>query len=252
LEVPTLPAFIERITNPSPEVVSRMGIPKDQLETAARNLRMALLRMDGDGDLAGMFHKETTPGVFDPVPLLVLDCSGVNDEAALMVITLINFFTVHRNAREGAAKFHHVIHDEAWDLASYPGFVESTRRAFKVGRSDGYGFSNTLIAHHWSNLVRSGHTEVNDLLSDSSLIILYRQDSKEIETSASALDLTDTEVEISKILPEGNCLFKFRDMPAIWVRMIAFDNELPLLKTDSWVHGTTELKRALDIAPAYA
>lgn len=247
--VPTLPTLVEKLSDPCERIVNKLAIPRDELLRDTRNLRLSFIRLV-DGDLKGMFHKETTPGLFKAVPLLVLDCDGVRGEKAVVMITLINFFTLSRNAAASSDddRFHVVVHDEAWDLATYPGFVDSIRTGFKLGRTK--GFSNRIVAHHLSNLYRSGHTKaIEDLVSDSSTTLIYKQDRKEIEATADDLDLNDREVERATKLQEGHCLCKIRGFPAIEIEYTAWPEELPLIETSDLVHGKTDLPRAKDLEP---
>lgn len=247
--VPTLPTLVEKLKDPSPRICNKLGIDREHLKERTEDLRLALMRLV-DGDLAGMFHRETTPGLFKAVPLLVLDCDGVKGERAVVMITLINFFTLSKNAAASSDddRFHIVVHDEAWDLSTYPGFVDSIRQGFKLGRTK--GFSNRIVAHHLSNLYRSGNNRaIEDLVSDSSTSIIYRQDRKEIESTADALDLNEQEVERSIKLPKGHALVKLRGFPAVEVEHVAWDHERPLVETSHLVHGKTDLPRAKDIEP---
>ncbi len=245
--VPTIDTLLHKLLHPSQATQARLGMDQAGVREGNKNLRMGLMRLAGDGDLAGMLHKPTTPGLFDAVPLLVLDCDGIDGEKAVIMVTLINFFTLSKNAiSDSDNRFHHVLHDESWDLATYPGFVDSVRRGFKLGRTKGFG--NRLVNHHWKNIIHSGNDKVEDLIGDSSLIISYRQDPPEIEASAHVLGYSDQEVERIKVLPPGSALYKIRGLPAIEVEYVALPWEIPMLNTSSLVHGRTDLPRAMPLA----
>lgn len=241
--VPTLPTLIEKLRKPSVATLDGLSVGGiDQVNQLSMNLRLTLERLSEGGNLAGMFHKPTTQGLFDAVPLLVLDCEGIDGEKAVIMTTLINFFTLEKNARSSENnRFHHVIHDESWDLAAYNGFVSSVRRAYKLGRSKGFG--NRMIVHHWQNLTRSGSAEIKDIAGDTSLVISYRQSRSEIESTASLFNFTDNEIERIVRLPHGHALYKFTSgmVPAVEVQYLALPREIPLLETSHLVKSKSSL-----------
>jgi hypothetical protein len=150
--VAILPDLVECMFEPTKEMVQAMHRPVEVLREQGYKMALGLQRLTV-GDLRGMFHEETTPGLFDVTPLLVLNCEALKGDAAVIMIILINFFTQGMQRRnDPASRFHKVFHDESWDLAAYPAFVDSVRRAFKLGGT--WGVSNTIVAHHKSNLDR--------------------------------------------------------------------------------------------------
>ncbi len=241
--IPTLPSLIEKLRNPSASTVEDLSVGNiDDINKLSANLRLTLERLSEKGNLAGMFHKPTTPGLFDAVPLLVLDCEGLDGEKAVVMTTLINFFTLEKNAKSSSDnRFHHVIHDESWDLAAYSGFVSSVRRAYKLGRSKGFG--NRMVVHHWQNLIRSATSQIEDIASDTSLVISYRQNRAELEASSHLFGYTDNEIERIVKLPQGHALYKFTtgNIPALEVRYVAMPWEIPLLETSHLVKGKSGL-----------
>jgi hypothetical protein len=247
--VATLPVLVEKLKNPTGTMAERMGRDMAFVKDLGYNMFLGLRRLT-EGDLRGMFHQETTPGLFKAVPLLVLDCEGVKGEKAVIMITLINFFTLSKNAAGNSDddRFHFVTHDESWDLATYAGFVDSVRQGFKLGRTKGFG--NRVVAHHKSNLDRSGQNKaIEDLISDSSTTILYRQDESEIEKSAEELGLNEAEVDRIKQLPPGRAIYKLRGLPGIEVEQFLWPEERQLVNTSHLVHGKTELPKAKPIEP---
>ena len=237
--VAILPDAVEWLFEPSEEMALAMHRPVEFLREQGYKMALALRRLT-EGDLRGMFHKETTPGLFDPTPLLVLNCEALKGEAAVIMVILINFFTQSQQRRKDkAARFHKVYHDEAWDLAIYPAFIDSVRKAFKVGGT--WGVSNTIVAHHLSNLYRSGAGEaVKDLTADSGTKVLYQQDRAELEASAEELGLTRNEVNRIVDLPPGTAIYKIGNLPGIEVEQVAWPEELPLLETRHLLRGKEE------------
>lgn len=241
--VATLPTLVEKLFQPTETMADNMHRPVDYLRELGYDMALGLRRLT-DTDLRGMFHQETTTNLFQDTPLLVMNCEGITGDAAVIMITLINFFTQSQWGRENPTyRFHKVIHDESWDLAAYPGFVESVRRAFKLGRT--WGVANWIVAHHKSNLDRSGNNEaIKDLIADSDTTISYKQHETELEASAADLELNETEVARILQLEPGVALHKVANNPSIEVEQVAWPEERALLETSHLLHGQTELKKA--------
>lgn len=243
----TLPVLVEKLFNPTEDIARGMHLPREEL--VGRNgvgYKMALgLQRLTDKDLKGMFHKETSMGLFEKnTPLLVLDCSSLQGEAAVLMITLINFFTQSLWSKDNPSfHFHRVIHDEAWDLAAYPGFIQSLVRAFKLGRSK--NVANWIIMHHKGNINWSGSDEaVKSLIADSAITISYRQDESELRRSAADLYFNESDIERILELPPGTAMYKIDNSHSIEVEHIARPELLPYLDTSSRVHGQTNLALA--------
>ncbi|MBA3757318.1 hypothetical protein H0X09_00400 [Candidatus Saccharibacteria bacterium] len=241
--VATLPVVVEKLFNPTQDMADAMSRPPKYLKELGYDMALGLRRLT-ETDLKGMFHKETTTGLFEDTPLLVMNCEGVTGEAAVIMITLINFFTQSQWGRADARyRFHKVIHDESWDLAAYPGFVESVRRAFKLGRT--WGVANWIVAHHMSNLYRSGKDEaIKDLVADSDTTISYKQHAPELVHSAEELEFNETEVARITELEPGRAIYKIGNQPGIEVEQQVWPEERPLVETSHLMHGKTELAKA--------
>ncbi len=248
-EVAVLPDVVERLFYPTPRMVEAMQKPLATVQEMGYELALALQRLT-TGHLRGMFHEETTPGLFDETPLLVLNCEGLQGESAAIMIMLINFFTQGLWGGDNpTSRFHKIFHDEAWDLAKYPGFVDSLRGSFKLGSKK--GVSNYIVAHHLSNLYRSGRDEtIRDLIADSATTILYRQDEAELRRSAEELSLNEAEIQhIIKQRP-GHALYKIGDLPGIPVEIVIWPEVRPLVETRPLFSGTPlkELREQLETA----
>jgi hypothetical protein len=241
--VATLPTLVEKLFQPTQDMADSMHRPVEYLRELGYDMALGLRRLT-DTDLRGMFHQETTTNLFQDTPLLVMNCEGITGDAAVIMITLINFFTQSQWGRENPTyRFHKVIHDESWDLAAYPGFVESVSRAFKLGRT--WGVANWIVAHHKSNLDRSGNNEaIKDLIADSDTTISYKQHETELENSAADLEFNETEVARILQLEPGFAIHKVANNPGIEVEQVAWPEERALLETSHLLHGQTELKKA--------
>lgn len=220
----------DKLREPTPEMALKLDSTVEQIKQQGRKMFLGLSELI-DGDYRGMFHEPTTPGMFDAVPLLVLDCSNVEDEKAVLMSILINFFTMSMNKSVDASRrFNFVPHDEAWGMAKHGVYVDSLRTSFKIGRT--LGISVGVVTHHFSNLIRSGGKEaVKDLMSDSSTMIIFRQDPGELESLAPLMDLSDREAELATTLEPGFAIFKVRGKQGIEIEIVAWDEELPLIRT---------------------
>ncbi len=241
--MPTLPAVVEKLFNPSESMAIDMRKSKDELVTIGYKMALGLQRLTR-GDLVGMYHQETSPGLFDETPLLVMNVAGLQGEAALMMIILINMFSQSLWARRNPMKrFHKVINDEAWDLAAYPEFVLSLQRAFKLGGT--WGVSNWIVTHRLTDLDRSGSIEaIKGLKEDSEVTICFRQPEGEMKVSAEALNFTEAEAERVTQLPPGWALHKVGNQPAIEVEHVIPRRLRPVMETRHLMHGQTDLPRA--------
>jgi type IV secretory pathway VirB4 component len=231
--VATLPDVIEKLFRPTEEMANAMYRPKRELEQWGYEMALALKQLT-EGELRGMFHETTSAGLFDDTPLLVMECKGVKDQAAAIITLMFNYFTQSQWGKSsGMGRFHRVIHDESWALAAYPAFVDSERRAFKLGRSQ--GVAHWIVVHHLNNLYRSGMNEaVKDLIADSDTRIIYRQDPTEVQQTAEELELSEAEVaQIVNLVP-GKAIWKVGVLPGIEVEYVRWPEEAELTQTTNF------------------
>jgi hypothetical protein len=246
-DVATLPVLVEKLFHPTDSIVKYAEKEDDPLYVKQHARKMALgLKRLTEGDLKGMFHKKTTINTYQDQSLLIMDLDGIKGEKVVVMITLINFFTQSMMARSNPAfRFHKVIHDETWDLAAYAGFVESLRRANKLGGT--WGVANWWIAHHEQNMVRSGNLDaVNDIIDDTEVFFCYQMKEKPLRASQDALGLSDAEVKRNLVVPPGTALVKVGKTPAIEMRQYITDDVRPLVETRDRMRGKTDLVRAED------
>jgi len=250
----TLPALVERLYNPPPEVVRKMWRTDEALRREPFiTVADALSRYTEDGDMAGMFHGETTPGLYEDTRLMVMDCSDIQGEQRAIMATAINHFTSGGRSKANPwTRFHWRLYDEVWDLLSMPGVMESLRRSFKLGRSQGIG--NIIIAHHKANLDHSSTSSaVQDFISDSDTTVSYYQDEEELERSAGDLKFDAAKRNIIRHLPARSALFVFGNkLPSIVATQVMDKEERALVETSHLAHGKTDIHRAAKLAKAAA
>jgi hypothetical protein len=235
-EIALLTDTVRYLFEPSLSMVKAMHKTQEEVKAQGYDLALALQRYTA-GDLMGMFHHPTTPGLLEESPLTVLNLEALTGDAAVAMIILLNFFTQSVWGRKNASvRFHKVYHDEAWDLARYPGFIDSVRRAFKL--SGTWGVCNTLVAHHSTNLKRSSsNAGVDDLLPDTGTKILYAQDPGELSKAAEDLSLNESELERIPRFDPGFALWKLGNRPGIEVEHIVWPEERRLVETRHHIKG---------------
>jgi hypothetical protein len=245
--IATLADVVYKLFNPTQDMAQAMHLSTASedvdksiisLKELGKSMAYGLARLlDEDDELYGMVHKETTVGLWQDTPLLVMDCTGAKGEAAVIMTILIDHFTRSQQMRYNARfRFHHRIHDEAWDLAYYPAFIDSVRDDFK--QSGKRGVSVRMIAHAPQNLYRSTNNKaVGDLMSDSDVTIIYRMRKTDLDESAEALKLNSTEKSIVLRLDPGFALYKLGDEPGVVVERNHWAEEDKFIHTRGLSYG---------------
>jgi hypothetical protein len=250
----TLPALVERLYNPSDYVCKRMHRKAVILmREPFIGVADAMSRYIEGGDMAGMFHEETTKGLYEDTPLMVMDCSRVTGEQRAVMALAINFFSSgQRSNLNPWTRFHYRLYDEVWDLLAYPGLLESLRRSFKLGRSQ--GICNIIVAHHKANLDHSStNRAVQDLISDSDITICYNMEDAEMDKSERELNLTEARKAIIRLANPGTALHIFgHKLPNIVGSQELIGDERALVETSHLAlgHGKTDLPRATKLPEA--
>ncbi len=233
--VPLMPDTVHYLFEPTDNMVQAMHKTRQEVQDQGYQLALALQRYTR-GDLQGMFHHPTTPGLLTNAPLIVFNLEKLEEAAAVAMIIVLNFFTQSDwGRRDSSVRIHKVFHDEAWDLARYPAFVDSIRRAFKL--SGTWGVANTVVAHHKANFDRAGNPAILDLIADSDITQSYVQDDAELKATAPELGLTDAEVARIPELKEGVSIWKIGDLPGIEVEQEVWPEERPLVETRHKLKG---------------
>lgn len=217
--VPLLADVVTLLFHPDQFVLEYVELGEDAAKKQARRVALSLKRYTA-GDLRGVSDRPTTPGLFDQeTPLMVLNVEAyrTNPTLAAAVVMLINFFTQSSWARKDPKRrIHKIYHDESWDLVSSPGFVESVRRSFKLGRT--WGVANTLVVHQLNDLLHSVAGEaMMELIADASTKVIYQQDKTELAASAGQFHVTAAEQGQIPRLNPGQSIYKFGEGPGILV-----------------------------------
>jgi hypothetical protein len=247
--VAVLPDVVDLLFEPTSEMVAamRLGIEGDNTTgyESGRNVLKEIgydmaFALDDD-DLMQPFRQPTTPGLFDATPLLVLNCKDIPEEAKVILITLFNFFATSLwGTGDEKKRFHRIFLDESWDLAAFDIYVESVRRLFKLGRT--MGIAVWVVAHHLSNLERSGNNRaVLDLVNDADTVVLFRQKWNEINDSYEKLGINERVAAMTTTLNPGQAVWRIGKDYIIPVKHILWKSERAMVETSHLLHGESRL-----------
>lgn len=208
-KVPVLPLVVERLLTPDP------GSDLDaRLAEDGRLVGHALRRLVA-GDLAGLFDGPSTVR-FDPaLPMLSLDLSRVSQNATLVSVLMTCASAWMESALldpSGGQRW--VVYDEAWRLMSHPALLRRMDAHWRLARH--YGIANMLIFHKLSDLDNVGDSGsamralASSLLANAETRVVYRQESDQLGSTATALGLTGTEQALLPTLGTGQGLWRIK------------------------------------------
>lgn len=251
--VPTLPAVVDAMLEPTDEAASRIRTDRATLLEDGRDAALELRRLV-HGDLRGMFDGPTTEGLDLSGPLVVLDLSALYNSAALGVLmacaTAWLQATLARQASAGRAgtvspasaglpaSTHHtiVVVDEAWAVLANLGVARWLQASWKLSRS--YGVANVAVLHRLSDLQAvgaAGSEQVglaHGLLADSETRVVYAQPPGEVHHAAELLSLSPTEADLLPQLRRGVALWKVGPRSFL-VQHVVGPDERHLVDTDA-------------------
>lgn len=207
--VPVLPMVVERLLAPHRDE-DRDG----RLAEDGRLVGHALRRLVA-GDLAGLFDGPSTVR-FDPtLPMVSLDLSRVTENATLISVLMTCASAWMESALldpSGGQRW--VVYDEAWRLMSHPALLRRMDAHWRLARH--YGIANMLIFHKLSDLDNVGdqgsamRALASSLLANAETRIVYRQESDQLGSTATALGLTGTEQSLLPTLGTGQGLWRIK------------------------------------------
>lgn len=214
MPVPVLPAVAESLLNPDAGHARQLGTDVEGLRADGRQLALELRRLV-QGDLAGMFDGETTPGADLAGGMVVLDLSRLYASPALgllMVCALSWLQSSLRAGGNGTGAKRLVVLDEAWALLSHLATARWLQGSFKLARA--YGVANVAVVHRVSDLKAAGEEGseqqrlAEGLLADAETRVLFGQAAGELEKTAQLIGLSVTEQLVVSNLPRGAALWK--------------------------------------------
>ena len=208
--VPVLPMVVDRL------LVPERGPERDaRLAEDGRIVGHALRRLVA-GDLAGLFDGPSTVR-FDPtLPMVSLDLSRVTENATLISVLMTCASAWMESALlDPAGGQRWVVYDEAWRLMSHPALLRRMDAHWRLARH--YGIANMLIFHKLSDLDNVGdqgsamRALASSLLANAETRVVYRQESDQLGSTATALGLTGTEQSLLPTLGTGQGLWRIKN-----------------------------------------
>jgi hypothetical protein len=208
-EVPVLPMVVDRLLAPE-KADDRDGRLAEDGRLAGHALRRLVA-----GDLAGLFDGPSTVR-FDPtLPMISLDLSRVTENATLVAVLMTCASAWMESALlDPAGGQRWVVYDEAWRLMSHPALLRRMDAHWRLARH--YGIANMLIFHKLSDLDNVGdqgsamRALASSLLANADTRVVYRQESDQLASTATALGLTRTEQQLLPTLGTGQGLWRIK------------------------------------------
>jgi hypothetical protein len=239
--VPTVPAVVDALLEPSPAAARRIRTDPATLLEDGRDVALELRRLV-HGDLRGMFDGPTTAGIDLSGPLVVLDLSALYSSPALGVLMACATAWLQaalardagRPRRDGGQVL--VVVDEAWAILANLGVARWLQASWKLSRA--FGVANLAVLHRLSDLLAvgaAGSEQVGlaqGLLSDSETRVVYAQPPGEVARAAELLSLSPTEAELLPHLGRGVALWKVGGRSFL-VRHLLGPGEQELVDTDA-------------------
>ena len=235
--VPVLPMVVDRLLAPE------RGPDRDgRLAEDGRLVGHALRRLVA-GDLAGLFDGPSTVR-FDPtLPMVSLDLSRVTENATLISVLMTCASAWMESALlDPAGGQRWVVYDEAWRLMSHPALLRRMDAHWRLARH--YGIANMLIFHKLSDLDNVGdqgsamRALASSLLANAETRVVYRQESDQLGTTATALGLTGTEQSLLPTLGTGQGLWRIKHRSFV-VQHQLHPAELELFDTAGRMNGAS-------------
>jgi hypothetical protein len=240
---PILPMVVEKLFHPTEGMATGMHMTLDELaigsEYGRYRIKLALaLDRYVTGDMKGMFHGETSSGLFTSAPFVAMDCENLEDEHQAAVVVILNFLGSNKLSKEGSTRqFDEVINDETWKLSKDPRFVTALIEGLKLGRTRDIAY--TFVFHHLMDAVRIAGEAIKGLIGDCDHIWIYGQNESELEASAKELRVNDPALKKLIVNLEAGVAVRRagKKLPPFLVKNYATKQELPLLETSHGAMG---------------
>jgi len=235
MSVPTLAAVAGALLAPQADHASALGTDTEGLRHDGRQVALELRRLV-DGDLAGMFDGETSPGLDMTGGMVVLDLSRLYASPALGLLMVCALSWLQGALASGGGVKRLVVLDEAWAVLSHLATARWLQATFKLSRS--FGVANIAVVHRLSDLSAAGFEGseqqrlAEGLLADAETRVLFAQAPAEAERAGDLLGLSRTEQALLSQLPRGVALWRV-GQSSFLVEHHLGEEELALADTDA-------------------
>ena len=207
----TLPQVVEALLSPGADAARAARTTPERLADASRSCALELRRLV-DGDLRGMFDRETSQEIDLAAPVVSFDLSAVYGTAAQPILmACVSAWFQHLLVGDRGTK-RIVVLDEAWALLSHLETAQWLRAQFKLARS--HGVQYLAVVHRLTDLAAAGSADseqvrlARGLLSDAETVVVYGQPAAELSTTKELLQLNDTECALVAQLGRGTALWR--------------------------------------------
>lgn len=233
---PVLPDVVAALLHPTREMAAAVGMSSAQeLAAYSRDATLELRRLVV-GDLAGLFDGPTTTPLDFDAPIQVVDTSRLSgDDTAVALLMACSTAWMEAAISDPTSGRRLVVHDEAWRVLRIPALVRRMQSHWKLSRA--WGISNLAVIHRLSDLGAVGDhgseavALARGLLADCSTRIVYAQETDQVDSTATALGLTDVEAGLLPALPVGRGLWKIARRSFV-VDHVLSEEERDLVDTD--------------------
>lgn len=194
------------------------------------------------GDIAGIFDGESTVKFDTKTPMLTVDLSQFSQtDATLPLLLTCTASWMESSLRDPNAGKRYVIYDEAHRLMMHHQLLERMKEQWKIAR--GWGLSNVLVLHRFSDLEALGDTGskakalAEGILADASTRIVFRQEADQMRNTKRIMGLNQTSIETISNIRLGQALWQIPKRSYL-VQHIFTPDEIALFDTDKAMRET--------------
>src|SRR5918912_371252 len=226
---PTLDLVSEWLIHPKEGAAERLGMERSELLLAGRDAALTLVRLC-DGDLAGMFDGQTSPGIDFTAPLVSLDMSALYQSEALGILMICAQARIQRALMADRSVRRILVIDEGWAVLSNLAVARFMQYEIKMARAT--GVQVVLVFHRLSDLTAAGAPDseqvqiAKGMLSDTETQVIFTQSTAEVQRAKELLQLNQAQAEVIPDLNPHVALFRVgRHTFEIRHRLLSRDEE---------------------------
>src|SRR3989442_917676 len=236
----TLDLVSEWLIHPKEGAAEHLGMERSELLLAGRDAALTLVRLC-EGDLAGMFDGETSPGIDFTAPLVSLDMSALYQSEALGILMICAQARIQRALMADRSVRRILVIDEGWAVLSNLAVARWLQYSIKMARAT--GVQVILIIHRLSDLTAAGAPDseqvqiAKGMLSDTETQVIFTQSTAEVQRAKELLQLNTAQAETIPDLNPHVALWRVgRQNSEVRHRLLTQD--------EAWIVDTDQLMAA--------
>jgi type IV secretory pathway VirB4 component len=237
---PIIADTIGALLSPSQTAAKALHTTMTELADWGRDTALALRRLVGAGDLAGLFDQPTSRRLdLTGERMVAVNIAGVADQAKPILMACVAAWLKQLWARQDGHR-RIVVQEEAWHLLASPTVAAMAQANFKLARQ--YGVQNIIVLHHLSDLRAAGDQGsrtaelATGLLADAATRVLHHLDDGQVSASAELLGLNHAHRQLIPHLGRGSALWLIGDHAEV-VHHYLTDTERWIVDTDHAMLG---------------